>query len=140
MTTIAADFRVGNFCELPWDDGQFDAVIDVFALYANTNDVIDRTLEQVHRVLKPGGLFYSKLWGTETTGFGAGKALESSTFDDIVSGPCHQMGVSHFFSKEEIIKRFGKWFKVIAIDRVLRSDTIANQQAEEFHCQFQKAF
>lgn len=124
---------------LPWNDATFDVAIDIFALYANTNDVIAKAMAEISRVLKSGGLFYTKLWGTNTTGFGTGKSLESSTFDDISSGPCSNMGVSHFFSKEEIEKLFGKFFTPIAIDVVSRSDMAANQHIEEFHCQFRKA-
>jgi ubiquinone/menaquinone biosynthesis C-methylase UbiE len=130
------DLRVGNFSRLPWADAYFDVAVDIFALYANTSSVIRQALTELARVLKPGGLFYSKLWGTESTGFGQGRQLETGTFDDIPEGPCRQMGVSHFFTREEIDAVFGNFFSVTAIDRVVRSDVGANQQIEEFHCQF----
>ncbi len=133
------DLRVGNFGVLPWPDNHFDVVIDIFALYANTTEVISSALAEIRRVLKPGGLFYSKLWGTGTTGFGGGTKLEAATFDDISSGPCCNMGVSHFFSREEINQLFGKFFTPTAIDVIARSDMAANQHIEEFHCQFKKA-
>ena len=134
----APDLRVGNFETLPWADAQFDAVVDIFALYANTNDVIAKSLKEIARVLKPGGLFYTKLWGTNTTGFGSGKTLEPATFDEISSGPCSNMGVSHFFSKAEINALFGQFFTPLAIDVISRSDVTVNQHIEEFHCQFRK--
>lgn len=134
----APDLRVGNFQKLPWHDSHFDVVVDIFALYANTNDVIAHALREISRVLKPGGLFYTKLWGAATTGFGQGKKLENATFDDITSGPCCNMGVSHFFTHDEIMQLFGAHFLPLAIDRVFRSDAAANQQIEEFHCQFKK--
>ena len=134
----APDLKVGNFEKLPWKDGHFDVVIDIFALYANTNEVIASALTEISRVLKPGGLFYTKLWGANTTGYGEGKQLEDATFDDITSGPCSNMGVSHFFNREEIDALFGTFFKATAIDVISRSDVTANQQIEEFHCQFKK--
>lgn len=133
------DLQVGNFEKLPWPDKEFDVVVDIFALYANTNDIIAKALAEISRVLKPGGLFYAKLWGANTTGFGEGKKLESATFDDITSGPCCNMGVSHFFTRAEIERLFGRFFKPLAIDVISRSDAAANQQIEEFHCQFKKA-
>ncbi|MGE0754113.1 MAG: class I SAM-dependent methyltransferase [Alphaproteobacteria bacterium] len=134
-----ADLQVGNFQKLPWDDASFDVVIDIFALYANTNEVIASALAEISRVLKPGGLFYTKLWGSNTSGFGDGKQLENSTFDEITSGPCTNMGVSHFFSRDEIEALFGRFFTPLAIDTISRSDVVANQHIEEFHCQFKKA-
>ncbi|MGB4114929.1 MAG: class I SAM-dependent methyltransferase [Polaromonas sp.] len=134
----AADLRVGNFSNLPWPEAHFDVVVDVFALYANTLDVISQALSEIDRVLKSGGLLYTKLWGTHTTGFGQGLALEPGTFDAIRTGPCASMGVTHFFTREEIKTVFGKFFQPIAVDLVLREDSTATQQIEEFHCQFVK--
>lgn len=133
-----ADLRVGNFEKLPWPDNSFDVVVDIFALYANTTDVITKTLCEISRVLKPNGLFYSKLWGTNTTGYSTGKQLDTGTFDEIESGPCYNMGVTHFFTRNEIEQIFGKFFTPIAIDSINRSDEAASQQIEEFHCQFKK--
>lgn len=135
----SADLRVGNFGVLPWPDQHFDVAADIFALYANTVDVIDKALAEIARVLKPNGLFYTKLWGTNTTGFGSGDLLETGTYNNIESGPCAHMGVSHFFTREEIGQLFGKYFTPIAVDVIARSDVAANQQIEEFHCQFKKA-
>ncbi len=135
----APDLRVGNFSRLPWPDTHFDAAVDIFALYANTTDVIRATLAEIARVLKPGGLFYSKLWGTGCTGYGQGRQLEPGTYDDIPEGPCKGMGISHFFTREEIAPLFGDWFEANAIDTVQRTDMAANQRIEEFHCQFRRA-
>jgi ubiquinone/menaquinone biosynthesis C-methylase UbiE len=133
------DLKVGNFMSLPWQDNTFDVVIDIFSIYSNTREVITKTLLEIQRVLKPGGFFYTKLWGTQTTGFGTGTSLEHSTFDDITSGPCCNMGVTHFFARNEVEPFFNQFFTPIAIDSVLRTDVTANQQIEEFHCQFRKA-
>src|SRR6218665_3925654 len=56
----AADLRVGHFARLPWPDGHFDLVVDIFALYANTTDVIGQTLAEIARVLKPVALFFAR--------------------------------------------------------------------------------
>lgn len=132
-----ADLKVGYFPNLPWKDNCFDVVIDIFSLYANTIEVIDSTLNEVYRVLKPGGRLYSKLWGTRTTGYGQGEQLETHTFDEIPCGPCHDMGVSHFFDEAEIKQRFGK-FQIDAIDTITRSDKVIDSEIEEILCQFTK--
>lgn len=132
------DLRVGNFSQLPWPDQTFDVVIDIFALYANTTPVITQALAEIARVLKPSGWVYSKLWGTQTTGFGEGIALEPATFDAIPHGPCANMGVTHFFTQESALQIFGAHFEPVAIDRIQRDDASAAQHIEEFHCQFKK--
>jgi len=138
INNIEPDLRVGDFPGLPWEDNRFDVVVDIFSIYANTAEIIDKTLDEVYRVLKPGGRFYSKVWGLKTTGFGQGKELEIHTFDQIPIGPCYDMGVSHFFDKEEIKQRFGR-FQIDAIDTIIRSDSIINSEIEEILCQFTKS-
>ena len=131
-----ADLRSGNFSQLPWPDEYFDVVIDVFALCCNNIVIISKTMSEIARVLKPGGLFYSKLFGRNTTGFGQGTQLEPGTFDAVPEGPLANMGVIHFFEKTEVSAIFGSWLRPIAIDTINRSDVVASQHIEEFHCQF----
>jgi SAM-dependent methyltransferase len=137
LGAMKPDLKMGNFSTLPWDDEVFDVVIDIFSIYANTVEVIEKTLSEIHRVLKPGGRFYSKLWGTKTTGFGQGIEMESGTFDEIPCGPCFDMGVSHFFDEQEIQQKFGN-FQIDAIDTILRSDSVIDSEIEEIICQFTK--
>lgn len=138
LNDVEPDLKTGNFSILPWPDNSFDVVIDIFAIYANTSEVINQTLAEVHRVLKPGGRFYSKLWGTRTSGFGKGIEIETYTYDEIPCGPCFNMGVTHFFDKEEIQSRFGRLFQVDAMDTLLRSDAAIDSDIEEIICQFTK--
>jgi len=137
LNSLTPDLRVGNFSSLPWAEQSFDLVIDIFSIYANTIDVIDQTLEEVCRVLKPGGRFYSKLWGTQTTGFGQGREVEFHTYDDIPTGPCRDMGISHFFDIDETRQRFAS-FQIDAIDTIVRTDKIIDSDIEEIICQCTK--
>lgn len=51
-----ASFRVGDFAKLPWDDGAFDVVWSMEAVYyAPEPDVV---LAEVRRVLAPDGVFH----------------------------------------------------------------------------------
>ena len=56
-----SELKVGDFSTLPWENSKFDLVVDIFALYANTQKKISDTLSEVKRVLKPGGYFFTKL-------------------------------------------------------------------------------
>ena len=133
-----ADLKAGDFSSLPWDDNTFDVVIDIFAVYANPVKIIDKTIAEIHRVIKPGGFHFCKLWGTGCTGYGEGEELEPGTFDELSSGPCAGMGLSHFFTEMEIRQRYAI-FDAILIDRILRSDSAKQAQIEEFACQFSKS-
>jgi ubiquinone/menaquinone biosynthesis C-methylase UbiE len=50
---VALDFRHGDVAELPFPDGSFDLVVTQAAFKNFTEPV--RALDEIHRVLKPGG-------------------------------------------------------------------------------------
>ncbi len=131
------DLHVGDFSTLPWDDESFDLVVDIFAIYANTLETINQTAAEIHRVLKPGGRFYAKMWGRKTTGYGQGTEIEPGTYQEIPTGPCAGMGVSHFFDRAEIERIFSN-FEIDAIDVLTRTDILRDYKAEEYMCQFTK--
>jgi SAM-dependent methyltransferase len=131
------DLKVGDFSVLPWADATFDVAVDIYAVYANTLPVIRSALAEVHRVLKPGGRFYAKLWGRRTTGYGLGKAIEPGTYDAIPDGPFRNMGVTHFFAEDEIREEYAR-FRIERIDISTRTDHQKGHFIEEFLCQFAK--
>lgn len=98
----AVDLRHGSFETLPWADGSFDAVIDIEAVYANPIKVIRAAINEARRVLKPGGVFFGKMFGVKTTGFETGEALETNTTRNPLTGPCAGFGTCHFFTEDEL--------------------------------------
>jgi len=116
------DLRVGNFKQLPWDDQTFDVVVDYMAVYANTSATIKATFSEVLRVLKPQGRFYSRSWGMGTEGSGSGEQLEPGTSKNPLFGPCANMGVSHFFTLEELEDLFCD-FSTVKINK-LTTETV----------------
>lgn len=62
MGALNADIRIGDFRKLPWPDSSFDLIVDIEALSSGTRDVIDAAVTEIHRVLKPGGWVFSKIF------------------------------------------------------------------------------
>ena len=54
-----ADLRVGDMHALPWDDGTFDVVTSFRGIWGTTPGAVD----EVHRVLAPGGRVGLTVWG-----------------------------------------------------------------------------
>lgn len=115
------DLKVGNFASLPWADESFDAIIDVEALYANLMANIRDSIAEVRRTLKPGGLFFGKMFGTQTTGSDSGEMLEHGTMRNPRIGPCAGNDISHFFMREEFDELF-HGFKELYVDYTHRTD------------------
>lgn len=117
----ALDLRQGNFAALPWSDESFDVAIDMESIYANPMAVIRSCIGEAHRVLKPGAVFFGKMFGVETTGYGTGEIYETNTSRDPSEGPCGGFGFAHFFTREEIEKVFSE-FSDLSIDWLHRTD------------------
>jgi ubiquinone/menaquinone biosynthesis C-methylase UbiE len=118
---LEADLRVGNFASLPWPDQSFDLVFDIEGLAHNRLAVIEAALKEAHRVLKRGGRFFAKMFGTQTAGISTGTSLEPGTTLDPKEGPLAGIGIIHSFSREEIL-RLLSGFKNVSLDWSRRSD------------------
>src|SRR5689334_24893046 len=56
------NIRQGTLAALPWPDGQMDAVICSAVLhFARDRTHFDRMMDEMWRVLAPGGLFFARL-------------------------------------------------------------------------------
>tara|TARA_B100000686_G_C16390233_1_gene762057 strand:+ start:32 stop:727 length:696 start_codon:yes stop_codon:yes gene_type:complete len=115
------DIRQGNFSKLPWGNNYFDLAIDIEAIYANPMEVIRNSINEARRVIKPGGAFFGKMFGTKTTGFNTGELYEPNTSRNPTCGPCGGFGFAHFFTREEIELVFSD-FSSLTIDWIHRSD------------------
>lgn len=119
--TPRVDLQVGNFERLAWPDDSFDAVIDIEAIYANPMGVVRAAMAEVKRTLKPGGVFFGKMFGPQTSGSESGEAIERGTRRHPQSGPCAGNEIAHFFSREELIELLDG-FDDISLDYTHRTD------------------
>jgi SAM-dependent methyltransferase len=124
---LTADLQVGDFTKrLPWADATFDAVLDNASSCANPLRAITSCFAEVHRVLKPGGLFISLNFTDRTWGYGLGPQGEDAGSVRAVSeGPLHGMGYVQFFSRTEVDRLYSR-FVDHAIERT--SYTMGGQQ------------
>lgn len=61
---LAVDFRLGNMLDFDFADRPFDATICLFDSigYVGSNTALSQVFANVHRHLKPGGLFIFEFW------------------------------------------------------------------------------
>lgn len=121
---LHADLKVGDYTSLPWPDGCFDGVIDNASFYANLVADWHQAVNEVCRVLKPGGLFFTTSFTEKTWGFRTGEEIEPGTFRDIPDGPLYERGLSHFVDEAQL-RQILHPFSRVDIERECR--TLANQ-------------
>lgn len=81
-----ADLKVGSMTDTGYPACFFDAVVDVFSSYCLDNQGHSAFLDEVARILKPGGRFFSYLPSQESEVFrnpGPSTRIDDSTLDGI---------------------------------------------------------
>lgn len=74
----------GSFVELPYADGTFDFVLDRSSIQHNPRADIPQAIREAHRVLKPGGIFFSMLVASQTNEYGA-TVVTADEIDELFS-------------------------------------------------------
>ncbi len=122
---ISADFRVGDYTDLPWPDSVFDGVVENVTLCCNPFDKCRRAVDEVLRVLKPGGRFLSANFTDRTWGYGSGRPVGPSTFKNVKRGPLKDQGTILFMNRSHLDLLY-EGFDAVAVERV--SWTMENMQ------------
>jgi SAM-dependent methyltransferase len=105
------DFRVGEIEHLPFADGTFDAVVSHGVLDHVRSETARTAAAEVHRVLKPGGLFYCDLRCADDFEYGVGDQVAPNTF--IVSAGYEKGLVQHFFTPDDTEALFDGLFRIL---------------------------
>ncbi len=122
MRGLNADLRVGDISSLPWSDSSFDFVLDRGALTQNDYGHIEAILDEVSRVLKPGGkMFCFTLFGMHNPGRELGIEVSKNTYDRFSGGLFRKVGLTSFFTAPDLRHLFRK-FSAVEIHRHVDHD------------------
>ncbi|MCD9020273.1 class I SAM-dependent methyltransferase [Cohnella silvisoli] len=94
------DARRMDFYQLDFEPEQFDSAYAMNSLLHVPKSDIDQVLEQIHRVLKPGGLFFFGVYG--------GVSSEGVWDKD----PYEPQRFFSMYTDEEIVEVAKRWFEV----------------------------
>ncbi|MBN2400140.1 MAG: methyltransferase domain-containing protein [Candidatus Aminicenantes bacterium] len=113
MRGVQAELRVGDISSLPWGDGSFNFVLDRGALTQIDYAHIETVLSEVLRVLKPGGkMFCFTLLGMENPDRLLGSEVSKNTYDRFSGGRFSKVGLTSFFTVQDLHYLFKKFHKV----------------------------
>lgn len=111
-----ADLKVGDIKSLPYPDGTFAAVIDNECLYCNTVADTNVILKEVARVLKKGGLFFSRTFSDQVHLGSKFKQVSKFEYDEVLEGPFVGKGFARVIDRAAIHELYGKYFELVTVD------------------------
>lgn len=119
---LSADLLSGDIKKLPYPDKSFDCVVDNECLYCNSLKNTKIILQEIKRVLKDGGLFFSRTFTDEMyVGHTQNRisSLEGNIeYNDISDGPFNDKGFGRLINLKGIMKLYGTFFKIVSIDKM----------------------
>jgi SAM-dependent methyltransferase len=122
---LAADLRVGDFVHLPFDDHCFDLAIDRGALVCVGRHAARRAIDEIWRVLRPGGRFlfnpYSQAHTSAASGISAGDGL----IIDIQAGTLIGCGQLCFYERHDVEAVLNGGWRILQFEHMVAQDLLA---------------
>lgn len=127
---LSGDLRVGSFLKLPWESDSFDLGIDRGSLVCVNRVNQKVAVNEMHRVLKPGGVFLSCGYSNKHTSASSGIVLEDGRTTDIKCGTSVGLGTLCFNSKEQVYALFEDGWEIISMNEIISTDLISKQYSD----------
>ncbi|MEK7136088.1 MAG: class I SAM-dependent methyltransferase [Patescibacteria group bacterium] len=114
---LPIDIQVGDMLDLPYEEESFDAVLSMYTVHHADLNGLEKTLKNVHKVLKPGGEAFITLTSKETDSW---EKYKENRIDDFTliktEGP--EMNVPHTYVDYEKALELIKDFSLIKIQQI----------------------
>ncbi len=107
---------------LNFEDETFDVVFAHLALHYFDDKTTTKIFNEIHRILKEGGLFFVKVKSTKDPLYGKGEKIEKDVFD---------FGhIRHFFSKEYLLSKI-EGFRVLSLKEIVDESEYAKKSVSK---------
>lgn len=123
---------IGDIRDLRFKGETFDVVIDCATIWCISYSEHKGVYENIFRILKPKGLFWSLHIAEGTWGTGSGNLIDFKTFDNLAEGPLSNEGVVCMPSAEDLnslLEQCG--FELISLEKLTK--TYQNQTRKEIY-------
>ena len=107
---LGAELVKADMKSIPYINSCFDMVICINTIYHQKKAEIQKTISEIHRILRDNGLFIANFHSKRSSRYGKGIKIEEDTFMD-EAGP--ERGILHHFVDEEELRRLLKDFRRI---------------------------
>ena len=113
---LCGDLRVGDFTNLPFENDEFDLIIDRASMVCVGLQGHNKTVAEVHRCLRKGGRFLHNVYSDRHSSMRSGSLEDDGLIGDIKSGTLVGTGRIHFSSRLEIDERFKVGWKILQFE------------------------
>jgi SAM-dependent methyltransferase len=122
--------HIGEIENLPFQNLQFDAVIDHQCVYCNSTKSSIRIYKEMARVLKVGGKFFSKTYELGSWGDHTGTRLEENYFMPS-EGPLAGKGPARFTDANAVAGLIDASIRIDSLERVVRTENDRQHEVKE---------
>ena len=124
---LKGDLIIGDCQNLPYDDNFFDIAINRLALPCMPKSAAKKAINEIHRCLKPNGVFYNNMFSDKSTIFGE-KRDDGVYIMDKEKGWLAAVGQQTFYSEAEIKELHHNKWKLLQQDHNERIDLLNRQK------------
>lgn len=119
---LNVDLNIGSFLDLSWGDKTMDMCIDrCSTACVGLSDQL-KAIQQVRRVLRPGGYFFFNGYSDEHTSAQHGTKLEDGRITNIKQGTLQGVGGIGFLSETDIQFLFENGWEIKSIEHIMTFD------------------
>jgi 2-polyprenyl-3-methyl-5-hydroxy-6-metoxy-1,4-benzoquinol methylase len=113
---LSIDYRVSPFYALPFGEQTFEGVIAWNVIYHGDRDIAQRAIDEIARVLSPGGLYVGTMLSKRSRGYGVGREVTPDTFvvDDATDDKVHP----HLYVNGHDVMALHRGFELLSLQDV----------------------
>ena len=115
---LDADLQVGSFNKLPWENTSQDLGIDHCATACVGFNEKIQAIKEMHRVLRPGGLFFLNGYSDKHTSCQAGTKKSDYIVTDIQQGSLAGIDAIGFLSQDQVYKLFAQGWEIKQLEHI----------------------
>jgi 2-polyprenyl-3-methyl-5-hydroxy-6-metoxy-1,4-benzoquinol methylase len=112
---LHGDLRSGSFTQLPWEADSFDLAIERGAIVCVNYENQCRAVEEVRRVLRPGGVFCLNTYSDRSTSAHGGRKKADGMVADITEGTLTGVGSLRFLSRAELEQMLSDGWEILSL-------------------------
>lgn len=128
---VTLQLKQGSLRDLPYPDASFDYVLAFNVIYHGTEADVVRTLGEIRRVLRPGGLYQATMLSKRSVDYGRGEQVAPNTF--VQPHGRGDKALPHLFADEHDLLRLHDGFRLLAAED--RDQTGGGEQ--HWYCLFE---